>query len=147
MFDLVPFHKNSIGRRGDDFFSNFMNNFFDESFMPHNLWNSSTFNLDLKEDENDYVVEADIPGVNKEAIDVEYSNNYLTISAKRDDSTEQDKDNYIRKERHYGVFKRTIYVDNVDPNNVSASFKDGVLTITLPKLEKTSVTKRKIDIN
>ncbi|OPJ58698.1 heat shock protein Hsp18 [Clostridium oryzae] len=146
MFGLVPFSRNSL-KRGDDFFNNFMNSFFDEDFLPQSFLNTSSFKLDLREDENNYVIEADIPGVNKDAINIEYENNYLTISAKRNDSIEENKDNYIRKERHYGEFKRAIYVDNIDESKISASFKNGVLNITLPKLDKDIANKRKIQIN
>lgn len=147
MFDLAPFHRNLLEKRGEDLFGSFINNFFNEDFLPQSFFNSSSFSLDVKEDENSYIIEADIPGVNKEAINIEYENNYLTISAKRDDSVEESKDNYIRKERHYGEFRRAVYIDNIDENKISASFKDGVLNITLPKLVKDNVNKRKIQIN
>lgn len=146
MFEMVPFRRNNLSKRGDDFFGNFFNNFFDDNFlMPANFMGNS-FKVDLKETENSYIVEADLPGVPKEAINIEYENNYLIISAKREDNVEDKRDNYVRRERHYGEFRRSFYVDNIDENKIDASFKDGVLMVTLPKTDKENPKKRRIDI-
>lgn len=149
MFDMVPFRKNNgLSRRGDDFEKLFDNFFNDSFFTPMNISGfGNGFKVDLKETENDYQIEADLPGMKKEAINIDYDNNYLTISAKRDDSIEDKQDNYIRRERRCGEFRRSFYVDNVDQNNIDAAFKDGVLKVILPKLEKGKQTKTKIDIH
>lgn len=142
MFDLIPFRKSNNLRRRDNF-----DDFFNENFLsPFNIMENS-FGVDLKETDENYLIEADLPGVKKEDIDVNFENNHLTISAKRDDSTEEKKENYVRRERHYGEFKRSFYVDNVDENSINASFNDGVLKLVLPKLNKNKESKRKIDIN
>jgi HSP20 family protein len=148
MFEMIPFRKNNNGlRRRDDFFNSFIDNFFDNDFiMPMNFMDSN-FKVDLKETEDSYLVEADLRGIPKEAIDIDYNNGYLTITAKRDDTVEDKKENYVRRERHYGEFKRSFYVDNVDESKIDASFKDGVLKVTLPKQEKGQNPKRKIDIH
>ncbi|MBP2034017.1 HSP20 family protein [Clostridium algifaecis] len=148
MFDMVPFRKNNDLRRGDNF-ENFVDSFFNNDFFaPLNLKGFGTgFKADLKETDTAYLVEADLPGVNKDSIDINYDNNYLTISAKREDKTEEKSENLIRRERSYGEFRRSFYVDNVDKNAVSASFKNGVLKINLPKLQKGSKENTKIDIN
>jgi HSP20 family protein len=147
MFDMVPFRRNNSLARGD-IFDNFVNSFFnDDFFAPVNVNGfGKGFRVDLKEDDDKYIVEADLPGINKDAIDVDYNNNYLTISAKREDSKEDKNENFIRQERSYGELKRSFYVDNVDENAISASFKDGVLTVNLPKTEKGRNNVKKIDI-
>lgn len=94
-------------------------------------------NVDVKEDEKQYTVEADLPGIKKEDISLEYENNYLTISAKRNNVKEDKTSNYVKQERSYGEFKRIFYIDNVDENSVDASFQDGVLKISMPKKDKT----------
>jgi HSP20 family protein len=148
MFEMIPFRKNNNGlRRRDDFFNSFIDNFFDNDFMMPMNFMGSNFKVDLKETEDSYLVEADLPGIPKEAIDIDYNNGYLTITAKRDDTVEDKKENYVRRERHYGEFKRSFYVDNVDESKIDASFKDGVLKVTLPKQEKGQNPKRKIDIH
>ncbi len=147
MFELVPFRRNNLRKR-DNYFNEVFNNFFDDDFFnkPFSVM-ENPFKVDLKETEDSYLVEADLPGVNKEAIDLTYDNNYLTISAKRDDVIEENKENYVRRERHYGEFKRCFYVDNVDENKIQASFENGVLKIDLPKLNKGKDSSKKIDIH
>lgn len=146
MFDMVPFRKNNnLSRRGD-YFDQMMNNFFDDDFFSPQNYFGNSFRVDLKENDNEYVVEADLPGIKKDAIDLSYENNYLTVTAKREDSVEDKSGNYVRRERSYGEFKRSFYIDNVDESKVDASFNDGVLKINLPKLDKMKNTRRKIDI-
>lgn len=149
MFDMVPFKRNNdVAKRGD-YFDQFFNNFLRDDFfssMPANFVGNN-FTVDLKEKENEYVVEADLPGVSKDAIDIDYSNNYLTISAKREDNVEDKNDNYVRRERSYGEYKRCFYIDNVDEDKIDASFNDGVLKLLLPKLTKGKDTRKKINIH
>ncbi|MCW6062102.1 heat shock protein Hsp18, partial [Clostridium sporogenes] len=132
MFHMIPFRKNNLNKK-DEFFSPFFNNFFNDEFfsLMNNL--QGNFKVDLKETDEDYLVEADLPGVKKEDITVKFQNNYLTISAKRDSSIENKKENFVRQERYYGEFNRSFYINNIDENNIDASFKDGVLKINLPK--------------
>ncbi|BAH08494.1 heat shock protein Hsp18 [Clostridium kluyveri] len=148
MFDMVPFRRNNSIRRGDDA-ENFFNSFFNNDFLTPfnmNLFNNG-FKVDLKETDTSYLIEADLPGMKKDAIDLSFDNNYLTISAKRDDTIEDNKENFIRRERRYGEFKRSFYIDNVDEKNITASFKEGVLKIELPKLEKGKGPTNKIEIH
>ncbi len=146
MFDMIPFRKNNLSKR-DDFFSPFLKNFFDDDFFSVMSHMQGNFKVDLKETDENYLVEADLPGIKKEAIDIDFHDNYLVISAKRDESMEDKKENYVRRERHYGEFKRSFYIDNVDEDKIQASFNDGVLKVILPKLTKGNDKKRKIDIN
>lgn len=146
MFDMVPFRKNDLTRR-DDFFSPFLKNFFNDDFFSTFNGLQGSFKVDLKETDENYLVEADLPGIEKDAIDIEFNNNYLVISAKRNETIEDKKENYVRRERHYGEFKRSFYIDNVDESKIDASFSDGVLKITLPKLNKGNYKRRKIDIH
>lgn len=144
MFDMVPFKKGRLFKRGEDFFDNF----FDEDFtmpVPFDKMGLG-FKVDLKETDTSYVVEADLPGIAKEDVDIDYKNNYLTIKAKREEKVEEKKENYVRKERKYGEFKRMFYVDNVDEEKIKASFTDGVLKVELPKTEKAKIETKRIVI-
>ncbi|QGU96261.1 Hsp20 family protein [Clostridium bovifaecis] len=145
MFDMIPFRRSKLTRR-EDFLSPFFKNFFDDDFFTALTNMQGSFKVDLKETEEDYLVEADLPGISKESIDIDFDNNYLVITAKRDDSVEDKKENYVRRERHYGELKRSFYIDNVDESKITASFNDGVLKVTLPKLSKGNEKRRKIDI-
>ncbi|MHC6178746.1 heat shock protein Hsp18 [Clostridium sp. JNZ X4-2] len=147
MFDMIPFRRDNSLSRGDEF-DRFVKSFFNNDFSPVGI-NAfgKDFKVDLKENDNSYVVEADLPGVNKDAVNLSFENNYLTISAKRQDSKEDKKEDFVRRERSYGEFQRSFYIDNVDDKNISASFKDGVLKVDLPKSEKHKKESKKIDIN
>lgn len=147
MFEMVPFRRNNtIAKRGD-YFDQLLGNFFDDDFFNAVNYFGSSMKVDLKETENEYIIEADLPGVKKDAIDISYDNNYLTVSAKRDDSVEEKSDNYIRRERKSGEFRRSFYIDDIDENKINAAFNEGVLKITLPKKEETKQNKKKIDIH
>ena len=142
---MFPFNKNNIGKR-DEFFTPLLRNFFDDDFFLKMDGLQGNFKVDLKENETCYVVEADLPGIKKEFIDINIENNYLIISAKRDDINEEKNENFIRRERHYGEFRRSFYIDDIDEKNIKASFNDGVLKITLQKLINGDNKKKKIDI-
>ena len=146
MFEMMPFRRNTMSRK-DDFFSPFFKSFFDDDFFAPMSFMQGNFNVDLKETDDIYQVEADLPGIQKGDIDIDFNNNYLMIRAKRNEAVEDKKENYVRRERHYGEFKRTFYIDNVDETKIDASFKDGVLKVVLPKLNKGNNKSRKIDIH
>lgn len=146
MFDIVPWRKNnSIQRKGDDF-DNMVNSFFNDDFFSSLGILKNNFSVDLKEDDNDYIIEADLPGVDKKDIEISYKNGYLNISAKRNNHVEEKKDNYVRQERSYGEFKRSFYIDNVEEDKINADFNNGVLKVCLPKLNKETSEAKKIEI-
>jgi len=148
MFEVIPYKNNNrlMSRNSDDF-SQLFNNFFNDDFsVPSNSIDGG-FKVDLKENDNEYIIQADLPGVKKEAINIEYNNNYITISTKVDDSVEEKEDTYVRRERHFGEFKRSLYIDNIDADKIDASFSNGVLDVKLPKLNKDVVNKKKISIH
>lgn len=139
MFGLIPFKTNGVDKKGgkiDDLF----NGFFNEDFfspMSFVFGNNQKFNADIKETQNEYLVSAELPGVKKEDINLEYKENTLIISATRNEEINEEKDNYIRRERSYGQVSRTFHVENVDREKISAKFENGELQITLPKLTQT----------
>ena len=89
--------------------------------------------VDIYETENDLVFKADIPGVDKNAIEVRMENGTLALKGERK-FTDESKNGYYRVERGYGAFSRFFTLpETVDPEKVAADYKDGVLTVTLPK--------------
>lgn len=141
---MTPFKKDSLNRK-DDFLTPLLNNLFDNDFF-NAMSNRGNFRADLKETNDSYLVVADLPGVKKGDIDIEFQNDNLVITAKREEATEDNKESYVRRERHYGEFRRSFYIDNVDEDKVEAKFEEGVLRIHLPKLTKDDENKRKINI-
>ncbi len=132
MFGLVPFRTNTLNARGG-FFDDFLSDFFNDDFFSPVSMESNQFNADVRETANEYLVCAELPGVKKEDISLDFNNNQLTILAKREEFHDESKDNYIRKERSYGQFSRSLYFDNVDKKNIAAKFENGELKIILPK--------------
>ena len=147
MFDLVPFRKNNIGLRRPNSFEGMLDSFFNDDFFNGFPTFSNGFNVDLRETDSQYIVEADLPGVNKDSLNLYYENNYLTICAKRENVLEDNSSGYVRREKSYGEFKRSFYVDNIDENSIDASFNNGVLNITMNKLNKDNPNRRSIDIH
>ena len=135
MFNLVPFNRKNELTKREDFFNQFFDHFFKDDFLAPFSGAENSIRVDLKETDAAYEITADLPGMKKEDISVELSNDYLTIGAKREEQNEDKGENYLRRERRYGEFKRSFYIRNVRSEGIDAEFKDGVLKITLPKLE------------
>ncbi len=98
--------------------------------------------VDIAEDRNEIVLKAELPGLKQDDIDIELTGDTLTIRGERKFEDEQRKDNYVRMERSYGAFQRSFTIGvPVQNDGVSASYKDGVLEIHLPKSEATKPKK------
>ncbi len=106
MFDMIPFRKSNINKKMSSF-HHFWITFFNDEFFSIMTNLQGNFKVDLKETDENYLIEADLPGVKKEDIAVEFVNNYFTITAKRDSSIENKKENFVRQERYYGEFNRS----------------------------------------
>ena len=87
-------------------------------------------------------IEMDVPGFDKKDINIDIDNKYLTVTASKENKTDEKDKNYIRKERSYGKYSRSFYIGDVQDNEINAEFKDGILTISVPKEEKENPKKR-----
>ena len=101
---------------------------------------------DIRETENAYILESDLPGFSREDIHAEIKDGYLTIRAEHKSETEDKNETYLRRERSYGSFSRTFDLDGIDAEAITASFKDGVLTLELPKLTPKAEEARRLEI-
>ena len=88
---------------------------------------------DVRETENAYVLEAEIPGVAKEDISLEVKNDVLTISAGANEEKQQERDGYLVRERRMGRMERRFNVETVNQSAITADYKNGILTVNLPK--------------
>lgn len=118
---------------------------FEKTFFGQQL---PAFKTDIRETEQAYILEADLPGFSKEDIHAEVRNGYLTIHAEHKSESEDkdDKNNYIRRERSCGSFTRSFDLEGINSDEISASYKDGVLSLTLPKLTAKVEEGRKLEI-
>ncbi|HHU63255.1 MAG TPA: Hsp20/alpha crystallin family protein [Clostridiales bacterium] len=148
MFGLTPYNnRNSIaGKRLRGLFDmeNFFESFFNDGFLP--AFHQDTMKVDIKEMEGEYVIEAQLPGVKKDQINVELNDNRLTISVNNKEETKEEAANYIRKEIRSGYMSRSFLVENIKNEEVTAKFENGVLSIVLPKDDKDVERNRRIDI-
>ena len=122
---------------------------FEESEWPMAM--GADISVDVAEHDDEFVVTADLPGYEKEHIDLKLSDSTLRISAEKEAMTDEEKEleegYYIRKERRHESISRSVKLpEEVDEEGVKASLKHGVLTITLPKLAVSEAESRKIDI-
>jgi HSP20 family protein len=103
--------------------------------------------LDVRENGNAFVIEAELPGVEEKDVDVTLANGLLTIRGEKKDEREEKGETYYRSERSFGSFERTLRLpDTIDDSQVEARFDKGVLTITAPKRPEAVKTERKIEI-
>jgi HSP20 family protein len=104
--------------------------------------------VDVVEKEKAYEITAELPGMDESNIDVKFSDGTLTIKGEKRDKKEDKQKDYYLSERHYGSFQRSFGVpDGVDADKIEADFKNGVLTVTLPKTEQAQKSEKKIAIN
>jgi HSP20 family protein len=101
--------------------------------------------LDVAETEKSLEIHMDLPGVTAKDIDIQVNGNLLTISGERKEEKEEKGKTFHRVERSYGSFSRTVTLPcDVNENEVAAEYKDGVLTIKLPKTEESKAHKIKV---
>ncbi len=116
----------------------YMPNLFDDDFFP--ALSNRTGSLpavNIREDEKNYMLDLAIPGMDKKDLKIDMNEDVLTISSETKNENEQEKDGYKRKEFSYSSFCRSFYIpENVNKEKIEANYKDGVLSISLPKDEE-----------
>lgn len=139
---LGSFNNNDFGLSPRGSFPSFFNEGFWEGF------NFGSFKVDVRDKKDAYIIDAEIPGINKENVSIDINNNMLTISANINESTEQKAEDgqYIRKERRTGSFLRSFSLENIKSDEIKAKMSNGILTIHCPKKTETSTNIRQIQI-
>lgn len=127
-----------------------VNRLFDSSF-PGRSDNSAITTwapaVDIYETENELVVKADLPDVSEKDLDVRVENNMLTIRGERKFENKVEKENYLRVERTYGSFSRSFSLPNtVNTEGIKAEYKNGVLTVELPKRAESKPKQVKVNV-
>ena len=120
----------------------YLDDFFDELVSSKG---KDVMKCDIYEVDNIYNIEIDVPGFDKKDIKIECKDGYLTVNIKKEEKEEEKNKNYIRKERIYGEYTRSFYLGELDTDKIEAKFNNGILYITVPKLEKQD-NKRIIEI-
>ena len=121
----------------------YFNDIFD-GFMP--VTREDNIKCDIFEKDGDYHIEMDVPGFDKKDIKIEAKKDYITITVEKEEKKEdEDTKNYIHRERIYGKYQRSFYLQDLDSEKISAEFNNGVLNIIVPKKDE-SEDKKYIEI-
>jgi HSP20 family protein len=139
MFDLIPFENrtNSIF----DYFNKMNQDIFGElekGFTP--------FRTDILDKGDKFLLRADMPGFDKQDIHIDINGDRLTITAEHTEETNENSNEYIRKERRYGSLSRSFDISNIEAGNISARYENGVLELDLPKKIEVQPSTHKIEI-
>lgn len=159
MFGLTPVRHNGMqkGSVYGDFY-NAIDNFFNDDFFGRSVAGSSAFRMDVKEDDKKYLIEAELPGFTKEEITLDYNKDTLYIAAEHKQMKEEAKEEkegkkeevsqeevkqveakqerYLHRERRNISMQRGIYLENINVEAIEAKLENGILTVSVPKLEK-----------
>lgn len=123
--------------------------FFDDDIFSNSKRNS-LMKTDIRETKNNYLIDIDLPGYEKQNISLSLNNGYLEIDAKIDQEENDEEDTkFVRRERYIGRCSRSFYVgDNITEEDIDAEFKNGILKISIPKKEnaKTNEEIKQIEI-
>ncbi|MBO5939059.1 MAG: Hsp20/alpha crystallin family protein [Clostridia bacterium] len=142
MFDLIPF--------GNRFFATY-DPFKEFEAMERRLFAPAmpAMKTDIRETDSEYILETDLPGFSKEEIHAEIRDGVLTLRAehKKESDDKDENGKYLRRERSYASYARRFSLDGIQADKITAAFRDGVLTLTLPKEAPKQVDEgRKLEI-
>jgi len=136
MFRVTPYE-----RKAFDLFNEFEREFFNLGKTEQTVCKT-----DIRDDGTSFVLEMEMPGFDKENIHIDIKGEYLTVSAKKVTETNETEGKYIRRERYSGEFTRSFDISTVDTDNIGAEYKNGILSLTLPKKGKTTPETRRLEI-
>lgn len=135
-YEIQPFGKDYFDLTPSELFRDFGRQFFNS--VPDGISPGGIIKSDIIEKEDRYELTAELPGFTKDSIHITYDNGVLAIKAEKQSESEQknEEGKVLQKERSYSNMSRMFTIRNVDDDNIKAVYKDGVLSLILPKLEK-----------
>ena len=145
MFEIMPIERRNYRMRPFDPFREMQE-------MQRAFWGSneslSSFRTDISETGEGYKLEAELPGFQKEDIKVDIEDETLTIKAEHSENKDEknDEGEYVRRERYYGSYQRSFNVSEIDVENISAAYENGVLTLNMPKKAPVKPESRRLEI-
>jgi len=146
-FTDVSRWERDMDRMMEDFFGRRARSMWPESWFRRGEMDVSAPALDVFEDKDDVVVKAELPGIDKEHIEVNLTDNLLTIKGEKKKEEEVKEENYYRCERSYGSFTRSVELPKaVHTDKVKASFKNGILEVRVPKTEEAKAKAIKVKV-
>lgn len=142
MFEIMPYNYRRVAS---------YNPFRELDELSRRFWNSTemgAFRTDITEKDGNYILEAELPGFNKEDISIDLDKDCLTITASRNsESDDEDKEkNFVRRERFYGSYSRSFNVSGIDTDQITAAYNNGVLSVSMPKKNPEVPAARRLEI-
>lgn len=146
MYTMIPFRgRRDLGRSLTN--SLFSDSFFRSFFDMSDWMGNAGFRVDVKDMSDHYLLEAELPGVSEDQIDLTVDNDVLTITANAHQEHKEENGNYLYCERRMGRMERSFSLDGIQQDNITADYKNGVLYVKLPKsVPEPPRTQRKIAI-
>lgn len=144
MAGLIPFNRkqNDLMNIGFDDFSNMLDDFFTGSWPIQRSLAGDTFKIDIQDNDTEYTIEAELPGVKKEDVEITLNDGRLNISVKKEEVSENKSKKYIHRERKYAQMSRSILLADADDEGIKAKLEEGILTIQVPKKQHEDTSKR-----
>lgn len=135
MFGITPYERNGLNS-----FFDFDKDFFGSPIARH-------FSTDIRDENDRYVLECEMPGFEKDDIKIDVNGGILTLFAQRDNSNDKERSGeYIRRERNFTSCRRSFDISNVNEDAIDASYSNGILKLVLPKKENEKPQTRQIEI-
>jgi len=143
MTDLKPI-KRVVGLDDRNFygFRDTLGDFLRDKLTYGKLQSYNKVKLDIQEKDTEYMIEAELPGIKREEIYIDFTEGKLNISVKKEDKIDEEKNNYIHKERRTSSMRRSLYLDDAKAEGIKAKLDNGILYITVPKEEKAESTHK-----
>jgi HSP20 family protein len=132
----------SLRNTADRSFSTMLDSLFNESFPTQSGQTAFSPQVDIAETKNDFQIELAVPGMKKEDFSIDMKKDQLIISGERKHAEKKDDKSYHSVETSYGKFTRSFFLpENIEAENIEATYADGILTISIPKDEKKGLVK------
>lgn len=144
MANLIPFNRRLLGGFNDSF-DNMLDDFFKDAMLPIRNLERDTFKVDVVSNENEYIVEAELPGIKKEDVSLDYNDGRLVISVTEESEKSTEGKNYIHKERRVSSASRSVYLADAAGDEIKAKLDNGILSVTVPK-QNQAAKPQKINI-
>jgi len=113
-------------------------NFFGDRWMQSRNISRDVFKIDVKDTEKSYIVEAELPGISKDQVDLSVDDKMLSITVISREEKDEENENYIHRERRTSSMSRKVRLQSANMNDVTAKLDNGILTVTVPKYDETA---------
>ncbi len=140
MANMVPMGGRNRSLTGADDFYNMIDSFFGEPWFTR--YGRDTFKVDVQQKDNEYLIEAELPGVSREEVDIDMADGNLQISVRREEKVNEEGKNYIHRERRYSSMSRTVYLADGASEGIRAKLDNGVLKVSVPRQKQKENTRR-----